>query len=226
MGSLTADSSVFSVDALAPLKRPLPYKVPGLAGGVGGGGLSIDTPSPASTPPSALPVFTTPQSILFTDLTLRPGHPRTFYYSLQIPAELPPSASGRLLRISYRLLIGLQQTSISHRSLVFSVPLRLSSRGLIWDGHPIISTDVALVADSPRALPPRISLQEPYVDTLLATLHSASRVSYDICKNEEHVAELYLQRNVWRVGETVVGYLEFDLGAGCYHVSVSYILLS
>lgn len=68
----------------------------------------------------AIPLFSTPQSLLFVDLKLAPGESKTFYYKLQLPKDLPPSCRAKSIRIYYNLIIGTQKscsTSISPSSL-------------------------------------------------------------------------------------------------------------
>lgn len=57
----------------------------------------------------AIPIFSTPQSLLFVDLKLAPGESKSFTYSLQLPKELPPSCRAKSIRIHYNLVIGIQK---------------------------------------------------------------------------------------------------------------------
>lgn len=57
----------------------------------------------------AVPIFSTPQSLLFVDLNLEAGQSRTFRYSLQLPKTLPPSCKAKSIRIHYNLVIGMQK---------------------------------------------------------------------------------------------------------------------
>ncbi|VVT58126.1 uncharacterized protein SAPINGB_P006050 [Magnusiomyces paraingens] len=67
--------------------------------------LSNTGPAPAN----AVPIFSTPQSLLFVDLKLAPGEKRVFYYKLPLPKTLPPSCRAKSLRIHYNLVIGTQK---------------------------------------------------------------------------------------------------------------------
>lgn len=50
----------------------------------------------------------------------------------------------------------------------------------------------------------------------------STRMNYDICKNEELVAKFIIQRNVYRLGETIYGILDFsNAPVPCYQVSVT-----
>ncbi|ODQ67161.1 Rgp1-domain-containing protein [Nadsonia fulvescens var. elongata DSM 6958] len=56
-----------------------------------------------------IPVFVTPQSLLFVDLNLDPGESRCFTYSMDLPRDLPPSARNKAVQIYYNLVIGVQR---------------------------------------------------------------------------------------------------------------------
>jgi RAB6A-GEF complex partner protein 2 len=76
----------------------------------------------------AIPVLSTPPSILFIDIRLAPGEARAFTYSFKLPRELPPSHRGRALRISYSLLITTQRPGQSGQQLsTAEIPFRLFS---------------------------------------------------------------------------------------------------
>ena len=52
------------------------------------------------------------------------------------------------------------------------------------------------------------------------SIHFLTIVSYDVCKNNEHVATLTLVRLSYRLGESVTAVLEFSKSSiPCYHVS-------
>lgn len=57
----------------------------------------------------AIPLLSTPQSVLFVDLRLEPGESRTYKYAFTLPRGLPPSHKGKAIRVSYTLVIGTQR---------------------------------------------------------------------------------------------------------------------
>lgn len=57
----------------------------------------------------AIPIFSTPQSLLFVDLKLSPGESKSFSYKLELPMSLPPSCRAKSIRIHYNLVIGIQK---------------------------------------------------------------------------------------------------------------------
>jgi RAB6A-GEF complex partner protein 2 len=69
----------------------------------------------------------------------------------------------------------------------------------------------------------RIEMEVPTtsIDNIANTIQNAGRVSYDICKNNEHIAQLSLPRLGYKLGDNVVAVLEFQNSSiPCYHVSV------
>jgi len=76
----------------------------------------------------AVPVLSTPPSILFVDIRLLPGESRSFSYAFKLPKDLPPSHRGRALRISYSLVITTQRPGKSGQHLsTAEIPFRLFS---------------------------------------------------------------------------------------------------
>ena len=76
----------------------------------------------------AVPIISTPQSILFVNLSLQPGESRSFSYIHRLPDNVPPSYKGRAIKIEYQLVIGtqrpqqsLQTQSIRHADFGFKV---------------------------------------------------------------------------------------------------------
>ncbi|ANB12005.1 Rgp1p [Sugiyamaella lignohabitans] len=67
--------------------------------------------SGANNGPSDIPIFSTPQSLLFVDLKLAPGESKSFSYQLNIPKTLPPSCRAKAISIYYNLVIGTQKLS-------------------------------------------------------------------------------------------------------------------
>ncbi|KAA8916000.1 hypothetical protein TRICI_001815 [Trichomonascus ciferrii] len=63
----------------------------------------------------AIPIFSTPQSLLFVDLKLAPGECRSFGYHIKLPKGLPPSCRGKAVRIHYNLAIGTQKLDVRGR---------------------------------------------------------------------------------------------------------------
>ena len=102
----------------------------------------------------AVPIISTPQSILFVDLKLRAGEIRRFRYRHRLPQVLPPSCKGRAIKITYQLTIGVQRphstTKSQHLSHV-NVPFKVlpSVRGTWYCVQQFLSK---LTAEKPMAL--------------------------------------------------------------------------
>lgn len=62
----------------------------------------------AVTNARAIPLLSTPQSLLFVDLHLEPGDERSFSFNFRLPRGLPASHRGKAIKIVYNLTIGVQ----------------------------------------------------------------------------------------------------------------------
>ncbi|KAJ3299458.1 hypothetical protein HK104_008814 [Borealophlyctis nickersoniae] len=92
------------------------------------------------------------------------------------------------------------------------------------------SAEVSPVIPSPADRRPSLSPasrsdagEEPStsLQNIVALCQMATKVSYDICKNNEHVAKLLLLRNVYRLGEIVTGIIDFgNSSIPCFQVSM------
>lgn len=64
-------------------------------------------------------------------------------------------------------------------------------------------------------------LKHPSLHHAMVACQQNSRVTFDICKNTEHVAQLVLTRTSYRIGDSVVGIIKFHRGTvPCYQISV------
>jgi hypothetical protein len=75
----------------------------------------------------AIPLLSTPHSILFVDLKLNPGESQRFRYKLTLPKGLPPTHRGRAMKVTYHLQIGIQKpgTKTEQRMRTIEVPFRI-----------------------------------------------------------------------------------------------------
>lgn len=120
-----------------------------LGGLLGGSELSSmkDMRGVAST--RAIPLLSTPQSILFVDLCLAPGESKSYKYSFKLPRGLPPTHRGKAIKISYKLVIGTQRPGGAKEQQVESVnfPFRVlgsvNSYGEVL-GHDLMSPYIIL----------------------------------------------------------------------------------
>ncbi|RMZ76982.1 hypothetical protein DV738_g4647, partial [Chaetothyriales sp. CBS 135597] len=138
----------------------------------------------------AVPLLSTPQSLLFVDLHLEPGDEKSYSFATTIPRGLPSSYKGKAIRISYNILVGVQGVPGSpdiHKVRQISVPVRVFS-GVDNDGsilgHDLFQPQVVLKDTSrTRSIDPSDLFQDEeqasakkngnsdeflkYVDTLL-----------------------------------------------------------
>lgn len=89
-------------------------------------------------PEIPLPTFEVQPSMLAVDLSLRPGESRSYTYSIMLPAVLPPTFKGRVMRFSYELVVGTCRAGIGEQgsvSKVMKVPIRVYNN---VDGKPFV----------------------------------------------------------------------------------------
>ena len=98
----------------------------------------------------AVPLLSTPQSLLFVDLHLEPGEERSYSFACTLPRGLPSSYRGKAIKISYNVLIGVQGVPGNrdvHKVRQISVPVRVFS-GVDRDGevlgHDLMQPHVVL----------------------------------------------------------------------------------
>ncbi|KAI8823519.1 Rgp1-domain-containing protein [Fimicolochytrium jonesii] len=245
-GEFWVDAATVKITEFESLKSKAMYRPAGAAGGGGTMGVA-GTTSTGKTDRSAsdsqaqtFPVLSTPPSIMFTDLVLDPGESKTYKFEFNLPQSLPPSHRGKFLRISYKLIVGVQRGGITHKSQVISLPFRMfnfvrgdGSRPLYGLTSPAAYTrdEASIVVENEhsdldrQANSNQASLldKDDINDCLSRTISvcmMSRKVSYDICKNTDNVAKLTLNRNVYRLGETLMGILNFSNSTiPCFRVS-------
>ena len=79
-----------------------------IGGLLGGGEMSSTKEMRGVTASRAIPLLSTPQSLLFVDLQLSPGEEKSFELAYPIPRGLPASYKGKAIKITYNLTIGTQ----------------------------------------------------------------------------------------------------------------------
>lgn len=102
----------------------------------------------------SVPLLSTPQSILFVDLTLAPGESKAFEYSFRLPKGLPPTHRGKAMKISYTLVIGTQRPGGSKEQQVKSVEIPFRVLGSVNSFGEILGHDLSspyiMLRDSAR----------------------------------------------------------------------------
>lgn len=90
----------------------------------------------------SVPLLSTPQSILFVDLTLAPGESKAFEYSFRLPKGLPPTHRGKAMKISYSLVIGTQRPGGSKEQQIKSVEIPFRVLGSVNNFGEILGHDL------------------------------------------------------------------------------------
>ena len=110
-----------------------------LGGLLGGNELSSIKETKASTNARSIPIISTPQSILFVDLQLKPGESKSYTYSHPLPKGIPPTHKGRAIKISYNLVVGTQraarvtqQHQVHHADIPFRVLPSVNGKSIPW----------------------------------------------------------------------------------------------
>ena len=115
------DSGLFSLSGWSNIGESL-------GGFLGSKELSSIKETKISSNSKSIPILSTPQSILFVDLQLRPGESRSYRYRHPIPSGIPPSHRGRAMKVTYTLVVGTQraartssQLNVQHVNVPFRV---------------------------------------------------------------------------------------------------------
>lgn len=82
-----------------------------LGGLLNGGELSSIKEMRGVAASKAIPLLTTPQSLLFVDLCLSAGEEKSYKFAFTLPRGLPASHKGKAIKISYNLVIGTQMAT-------------------------------------------------------------------------------------------------------------------
>ena len=121
-----------------------------LGGLLNGGDLSSLKEMRNLTSSRAIPLLSTPQSLLFVDLQLEPGCEKSFSFKYTLPQGLPSSHRGKALKVVYNLVIGVQgapgekdMQAVRQVSVPFRVFSGVNRDGEIF-GHDLMQPYVVL----------------------------------------------------------------------------------
>ncbi|KAI8837908.1 Rgp1-domain-containing protein [Chytriomyces cf. hyalinus JEL632] len=188
------------------------------------------------------PIFATAPAILFSDLSLDANLSRTFSFSIQLPQGLPPSHRGKAAKIIYKFVICVQPFGAS-KSQMFYTPIRmfaavgdlLSKRVFDVLAPVVLTKDTSVVQEIFESenefdclLDSRVSSivaededeDMSLTQRLIMLCQMSGKVMFDICKQDDVVANLVLIRSAYRLGETIAGVLDFSKSSlPCFQVS-------
>lgn len=153
---------------------------------VGGDSMSSVREMNAVSNSRAIPLLSTPQSLLFVNLHLDSGEEKSYSFTCPLPRGLPSSYRGKAIKISYNLLIGVQSAgaanSTNPRVKQVSIPIRVFS-GVDSDGeilgHDLMQPHV-LLRDPARTASISGPLPDPDspTNTSTPTTHTAQQAQY------------------------------------------------
>ncbi|KAJ8326714.1 Golgi membrane exchange factor (Ric1p-Rgp1p) subunit [Batrachochytrium dendrobatidis] len=262
-GEFTVDTTYVKTSLFNSLRQKVMYRAAGSPSGHGsqggGGSLGISASTPTTVnrnETQPLPLYSTPPSILFCDMSLAPGESKSYKYEIFIPSVLPPSHRGKVIRFNYKLIVGIQRSGKIRQSQIISIPFRLFNRTNSDGTRPIyeIMNPVIINKDESVVTPlqtwsklavfapltPEVPMSAFYqpessratsltdfeeyttsMNNIMCVCQTSKKVSYDICKNNEHVAQLTLSRISYRLGETITIIFNFSNGSiPCLQASV------
>jgi len=242
MGKCTLDGNHINLNLFESLKSKIRYG--SKMGGGGSIGYDIDKTNDPRYNRIDIPIYSTAPGILFCNLTLEPGETKIFDYSIVLPTSIPPTYYGRSIKINYSVHIGIQKTPLNTTPYSITLPFKVFSYADDDGSKPaydilnpvIINKDLSTISQRNTESLDLIHSPLPY--TPIETSHSiriedgysfrnvcnlcqqASKVSYEICKDNENVAQLLFTRSVYRLGESIIGIIKFKTNAlRCYQVT-------
>ncbi|EXJ78437.1 hypothetical protein A1O1_08837 [Capronia coronata CBS 617.96] len=133
----------------------------------------------------AIPLLSTPQSLLFVDMHLEPGEERSYSYVYPLPRGLPSSHRGKAIKISYNLTVGVQGLPGGrdvHAVRQVNVPIRVFS-GVNYDGE-IFGHDL---------MQPHVVLQDLALTQCISSPESQEEAETPTLKSDERSTVEFLQ---------------------------------
>jgi hypothetical protein len=134
-GELVVDPQYVNHSPLASIKNNAMYKTPGMSGGIKhAGGGTIGYATGPNNKDFTYPVLNTPPTILFCDEKLAPGDSVTCIlfnkdtYELKLPSVLPPSHRGKIVKLRYKLAVGIQRDAHARKTNIVYIPFRVFGR--------------------------------------------------------------------------------------------------
>ncbi|XP_033633824.1 RAB6A-GEF complex partner protein 2-like [Asterias rubens] len=153
-------------------------------------------------------ILSTEPKILFCDLNLKPGERKTFLYHETIPNDAPPSYRGQAVKYSYKVTIGTQRVNCPIRLL--RVPFRVLFLYGLGD------TSLPEQEDTTASSNPFLAeerTQNTFLDLATQVLNTVTSRknpnSYNIKNADGTVARFCLFKPAYKLGEDIIGTIEF-----------------
>ncbi|XP_022105233.1 RAB6A-GEF complex partner protein 2-like isoform X2 [Acanthaster planci] len=170
-------------------------------------------------------ILSTEPKILFCDLKLKPGERKTFLYRETIPSDAPPSYRGQAVKYSYKVTIGMQRVNCPIRLL--RVPFRVLVLYGLGDTSLQEQEDQA-ASSNPFLAEERTknSLLDLAVQVLNTVTSRKNPNSYNIKNSEGPVARFCLFKPAYKLGEDIIGTIEFPASCTVPCIQYSVVLQS
>jgi len=157
-------------------------------------------------------IFSTKPKILVCDLSLAAAQSAAYKYEETLPSDLPPSFRGQAVKYSYKLKIGMQKVGSQIKML--HLPLRL----MTWQtlGLPIYQDEEDVAVRNPflKSSPKDSQLDQPLEAMQLLSSRRSPSV-YKVTNSQGKVVSLCLFKSSYRLGEDIIGTLDFSDGVVC-----------
>lgn len=142
---------------------------------LGGGELSTIKEKTSSSNAKSIPILSTPQSIFFVDLQLRPGESKSYTYRHRLPRGIPPTHKGRAMKVAYSLVVGSQRAAkmshkhnVQHVDIPFRVLAGVNDQGDTL-GHDLMSPHIILKDEARTAAIESSQVREVLTDNSFTT---------------------------------------------------------
>ncbi|CAI4231107.1 unnamed protein product [Auanema sp. JU1783] len=158
-----------------------------------------------STVYSSLPL------ILFCDLNIGPGEQKQFKTDISIPETIPPSFKGYFVKYLSKISIAVQH--VRDPIKVMHIPVRII---------PSVTLDIKQSQNAnPFVAPPNNTLSELVSSAVDQMTAPRKPLNFCMTNSDGKVTFLTLFKKVFRLGEEIVGHLDFrDADVNCVQYSV------
>ena len=126
VGYATLDQTIVKPDEALEATRKLLQ--------TGGGGLSLAEVYESLKEAKAFPILVSAPVVLFGSLEMFQGQKMEYVFETVLPSIIPPTHRGRILKVTYKLILGIQKT-IYEKPFLVQLPFRVQNF-VMEDGYP------------------------------------------------------------------------------------------